>query len=120
MVFVPFVKLVRILLAKTSVSPLTLLTTAVPSSDKPFSQPVTNEFITEVAVFLLRRKAFSNFSPVGSAVVPSPLGPTIVMFENIGAVLGCAVEPAASLSDSNAFESPGASDKALSRIIRPN
>ena len=114
-VFVLFVlqvgcaKLVKMLFTNTIVSPLTLATTGAPSIDKPFSQPVTKELRTDTAELRRKRKAFSNFSPVGSAVVPLPLAPTSVTLENTGRVLGCAVEPAASLSHSKAFESPGAS-----------
>ena len=88
--------------------------------DKPFSHPVMIELKTDVAVFLLKRNAFSNFSPDGNTTVPSPLGPTEVIFEKTGAVNGLALDPAASLSDSNPFESPAASDKLASRIIYPN
>ena len=120
MVFVLLAKFVVKLCAKTRLSPLTLLTTGVPSIDKPFSHPVTIELKQEVDVFLLKRNAFSNFSPMGNAIVPFPLGPTMVPFEKIGIVLGCAVDPAASLSDSKQLESPGASNKSLSRIDKKN
>ena len=113
-------KFVKMLLTKTIVSPFKLATTGAPSIESPFSHPVTNEFKTETAEFLLKRKAFSNFSPAGSAVVPLPFGPTKVTFEKIGRVFGVAVEPAASLSHSKAFESPGASEISLSRIDRAN
>ena len=113
-------KFVRILFTNTIVSPFKLATTGAPSIDKPFSQPVTNELRTDTAELRRKRKAFSNFSPVGRAVVPFPFGPTSVTFEKIGRVLGVAVEPAASLSHSNALESPGASYKSLSRIESAN
>ena len=113
-------KLVKLLLENTKESPLTLATTAVPSIDNPFSQPTTKELKQEVAVFLLIRNAFSNFSPTGKLTLPFPFGPTSVILEKIGRVLGCAVDPAASLSVSKELESPAASDKSLSRIDKPN
>ena len=120
MAFVPFVKLVSVLFENKSESPFTLATTAAPSIDNPFSHPVINELKTDVDVFLLNLKAFSNFSPTGNATVPFPFGPTIVTFEKIGIVLGCAADPVASLSDSKQFESPGASDRSLSLIANAN
>ena len=120
MTFVPFVKLVIVLEANIKLSPVTFAAVVELSIERPFSHPVTNEFKHEVDVFLLNLNAFSNFSPTGSTIVPFPFGPTIVILEKIGLVLGCAVDPAASLSDSKQFESPGASDKSLSRIDKPN
>ncbi len=65
-----------------------LLSTAAPSIDSPFSHPVAIELKTEVAVFLLNLKAFSNFSPKGKEAVPSALAPIIVKLEKIGQVNG--------------------------------
>ena len=106
--------------AKIKLSPVALAAVFALSIDNPFSQPTTSEFKHEVEVFLLNLNAFSNFSPTGNTIVPFPFGPTIVMLEKIGRVLGCAVDPVASLSDSKQFESPGASDKSLSRMASPN
>ena len=110
----------RTLLEKIKVSPFTLFTTGVPSIDNPFSHPTTRELKHETAVFLLKRNAFSNFSPTGRTIEPFPLGPTNVTLEKIAAVFGWPAEPAASLSDSKLLESPIASETSLSRIARAN
>ena len=74
--------------AKIKLSPVALAAVFALSIDNPFSQPTTSEFKHEVEVFLLNLNAFSNFSPTGNAIVPFPLGPTIVILEKIGLVLG--------------------------------
>ena len=81
-------KLERMLLWKCIVSPKILSSTGRPSMDNPFSHPVTMVLKTEVAVFLLNLKAFSNFSPIGRETVPSLFAPIIVKLEKIGAVNG--------------------------------
>ena len=85
---VPGLKLERMLLWKCIVSPKILSSTGRPSMDNPFSHPVTMVLKTEVDVFLLNLKAFSNFSPIGRETVPLLLAPIIVKLEKIGAVNG--------------------------------
>src|SRR3989338_532161 len=96
------------------------LSVEAPSIERPFSQPVDKELNNDTEELRRKRKDFSNFSPPGNTTDPSDNGPTVVMFDKIGAVNGCAPEPVPSLSHSNVFESPAASDRSGSRTIRPN